>query len=32
MMDCKCMTTPTMLNLKLHVDLDLDLVDPLVYR
>jgi hypothetical protein len=32
MMDCKPMTTPMMLNLKLHGDLDSDLVDPSVYR
>jgi hypothetical protein len=28
MMDCKPMNTPMMLNIKLHVDLNLDLVDP----
>jgi hypothetical protein len=31
-MDCKPMTTPMIPNLKLHADLDLDLVDPSVYR
>lgn len=32
MMDCKPLTTPIILNLKLHADLDSNLVDPSVYR
>jgi hypothetical protein len=32
MMDCKPMTTPMMLNLKLNVDMDSNLVDPSMYR
>ena len=32
MMDCKLITTPIMPTLKLHGDLDSDLVDPSLYR
>jgi hypothetical protein len=32
MMDCKPLATPMVPNLKLHVDLDSDLVDPSLYK
>jgi hypothetical protein len=32
MMDCKPLATPMAPNLKLHADLDSDLVDPSMYR
>jgi hypothetical protein len=32
MMDCKSMTTPMVMNLKLLSDSFLDLVDPMMYR